>query len=182
MTRQAEATIISSEAPPQVGLSAASPLTLSEPTTFSVSDLFAHGPGLARERILELETAMRDAAARGTFKENTDEMPLEHFFIPGCYARQLTIPKGTILVGKIHRMPCFNVVLCGEITVLTEDGVKLIKAPAFFRSEANLKRVGYAHSDTVWINVHPTNEIDLDRLEEELILPSYAPSLVKEVA
>lgn len=136
-------------------------------------NLFCHDPGKARARILELEAMMNTAIAAGTAIDNADDLPLEHLFIPGGYARKLTITAGTLLVGKIHRFPCFNAVLTGDITVLTEDGVKRIQAPAFFRSEAGVKRVGLAHSDTVWITVHPSNETDLEKLEAEIIAPSY---------
>jgi len=143
----------------------------------TAADLFAHDPGAARARILHLEAAMRDEIARGALVETTHSMPLEHHFIPGAYARALTIPAGTLLVGKIHKHPCFNFVAAGEITVLTEDGVKTLKAGDFFRSEAGVKRVGLAHADTVFINVHPTTTTDLDTLERELTAESYGEFL-----
>lgn len=138
-----------------------------------VQALFSHELGTARDRILQAEEMMRAKIAEGGLVENTNEMPLIHNFIPGAYARELHIPAGTMVVGKIHRKPCFNVVMTGVITVLTEDGVKTITAPAFFRSEGGVKRVVYAHTDTVWINVHPTVETDLEKLEAELIAPDF---------
>lgn len=133
----------------------------------------AHGPIQAREKILALEAAMRAEIGAGNLVENTKAMPLEHLFIPGAYARALTIPAGTLLVGKIHKHACFNFVMRGEITVLTEAGTKTLKAGDFFRSEPGVKRVGLAHSDTVWVNVHPTEETDLDALERQLTADSY---------
>jgi len=139
----------------------------------SATELFAHDPGQARAKILALEAAMRTEIDRGTLVENTKTMPLEHMFIPGAYARSLTIPAGTLIVGKIHKHACMNFVERGEITVLTEKGTKTITAPAFFPSEAGVKRVGLAHTDTVWITVHPTELTDLDELEKELTADTY---------
>lgn len=133
----------------------------------------SNDPAKVREQILALEAAMRAEIAAGNAVEASHEMPLTHSFIPGCYARELKILAGYLVVGKIHRYPCFNVVLSGEITVLTEHGVKTIKAPAFFRSEGGVKRVGVAHTDTVWITIHPTDETDLEKLEAELICENF---------
>jgi hypothetical protein len=36
-------------------------------------------------------------------------------------------------------------------------------------SKPGIKRAGYAHSDTVWICIHPTDETDLEKLEEHFI-------------
>jgi quercetin dioxygenase-like cupin family protein len=130
-------------------------------------------PADMRGKILALESAMRLEIDRGALVENTKTMPLEHLFIPGAYARALTIPAGTLLVGKIHKHACFNFVMRGEITVLTESGTKTLSAGDFFRSEPGVKRVGLAHTDTVWVNVHPTEETDLDALERELTADSY---------
>lgn len=151
-----------------------------EPVTAGAQDisrlareLFFHDPGKARERIFQLEILLRENIKEGALVENTHDMPLVHHFIPGAYGRELHIPAGTILVGKIHRAPCFNFVNAGTITVLTEDGIKTITAPAFFRSDAGVKRVGVAHTDTVWITMHPTNETDLERLEAEITAPDF---------
>jgi hypothetical protein len=32
------------------------------------------------------------------------ELPVEHFFIPHVYARQMTIFKGAALVGRVHQL------------------------------------------------------------------------------
>lgn len=97
-------------------------------------------------------------------------LPLKHIFGDGLYVRDLTIPKNTLVVGKIHRKRTLNILLKGEITVLTEEGVKRLKAPLYFISPAGSKKVGYTHEETVWINVHATQETDLKKIEEEQIM------------
>lgn len=126
-----------------------------------------------RGPILAIEAAMQNEIVEGRLTEMVHTMPLSHHFIPGAYARELTIPAGTLLVGKIHKEPCFNFVSKGTITVVTEEGRKDITAPAFFRSEAGVKRVGYAHTETVWTTVHATEETDLDKIEDHLTYTTY---------
>ncbi len=102
------------------------------------------------------------------------EIPPVHHFSDGIYAREIMIPAGTVLTGKMHRTQHINVVSRGDITVWTERGMKRIRAPFTFVSQPGTKRAGYAHEDTVWTTFHsnPDNERDPVRLEEIFIIPS----------
>lgn len=97
----------------------------------------------------------------------------KHYFAKGLYAREITIPAGTLLTGKIHLTQHINVISKGDISVLTEEGIKRIKAPATIISPPGTKRVGYTHEETVWTTFHATEETDLVKLEEQLIAPSH---------
>ncbi len=118
-----------------------------------------------REKLAKLEAVL--------FAGPTIELPVKHHFSRGVYARELFIPKGTVLVGKIHKFSQIHMVLKGDISVLTEDGVKRVQAGATIVSPAGMKRAGYAHEDTIWMTVHGTHETDLQRLEDELIAASF---------
>jgi len=103
-----------------------------------------------------------------------DDLPLRHTFITGGYAREMTIPAGVLIIGHIHKDESFSVVTKGHITVLTEHGVCDIHAPTtVFASPAGTKRIGYAHTETVWTTIHVTDETDPDRMIEVLTVPSY---------
>lgn len=56
------------------------------------------------------------------------EFVVEHEFCDGMYLRKLHIPKGTLLIGKIHKQPCMNIVAKGDIAILTETGAKRVTA------------------------------------------------------
>jgi len=101
------------------------------------------------------------------------DLPIEHFFIPGVYARQMTIFEGTALVGRVHKHPCINIVSKGKITVTTDTGVRTIEAPYTFTSPAGTKRAGYAHEETIWTTVHLTDETDVDKIEDALGTVTY---------
>jgi len=126
----------------------------------------------AREKILKFEQAI--ASLPGAQFGDQDSCPLKHSFADEVYVREIFIPKGMLLTGKIHKHSHPNFLMKGEVSVFTEaDGVQRLKAPLSMISKAGTKRVVFAHEDTVWITVHVTNETDLDRIEEAVIAPSY---------
>lgn len=102
------------------------------------------------------------------------EMPVTHRFSRGVYCRELVIPKGTVLTGRIHKHSQINILLSGDISVLTEGGVKRLQAPVVFESPSGAKRAGFAHEDTVWLTICGTDTTDPDALEDELTTRSYA--------
>lgn len=108
------------------------------------------------------------------------EVPTEHFFANGVYARQITIPKGAFIIGKMHRFAQINTVSQGDISVLTDSGMVRMKAPFTFSSSAGTKRAGYAHEETVWITYVRTDSTDIDEIEEEIIIPSYEQFLLEK--
>lgn len=97
------------------------------------------------------------------------EILTTHYFAEGLYAREIFIPKGVLLTGKIHKTEHLNILSKGEITVWTEDGMKRLKSPYTLVSKPGTKRVGFAHEDTIWTTIHATKETDLEKLELELI-------------
>lgn len=101
------------------------------------------------------------------------EMPLRHFFAKGLYARELTIPKNCVLTGAIHKHQHINIVVKGDISVVTEEGVKRIQAPYVMVSEPGTKRAGFAHEETVWITVHACEATDVPAAEIELVTNSH---------
>jgi len=118
-----------------------------------------------RDKVLRLEDWLRQ------FPQLPEDV--HHHFAPGVYMRELRIPAGAVLTGKIHRTEHLNILAQGEISVLTEHGVRRLAAPCVIKSSPGIKRAGYAHTDVVWICVHPTTTTDLDKLEAELIAPSF---------
>jgi len=93
---------------------------------------------------------------------------VEHEVTDGMYLRKLFIPKGTLLVGKVHRKHCHNIVAAGDITVLTETGCRRIGAGFTGMSTPGTQKVGLAHEDTVFINVFHTDKTSLEQIEAEI--------------
>lgn len=121
-------------------------------------------------------SSMRDKVARlEEYLRQFPQLPeqLTHHFSDGVYARELLIPKGSVIVGKIHRYAHLNFLMKGDISVLTEHGIRRIHAPAVIASAPGIKRAGYAHEDTIWITVHATEETDLGKIEDQVICKSF---------
>jgi len=122
-----------------------------------------------RKKILGVEATIRNMP--GSLGE--DPFPLKHTFADGMYVREISVPRGFLVVTKIHKLdhPCF--VLKGDCSVLTEEGVKRIKAPYHMITKAGTKRIVYVHEDTVWVTVHKTDHKDLEKIEEEIIAKTF---------
>lgn len=105
------------------------------------------------------------------------ELVEKHYFAYGTYTRELHIPAGTVLTGKIHRESCINILSKGAMRVVTDEGEYDIEAPHTFVSGPGVKKAGYALEDSIWINVHPwdgePNEEALEAIEDAVIVPSY---------
>ena len=95
------------------------------------------------------------------------DAPVKHHFAPGLYARELFIPSGAILTGRIHKYENLNILSSGEMAVLTEDGMKRVKAPFTVVSPPGTKRIAYAFTDCVWTTILATDETDPDMIEQK---------------
>lgn len=110
------------------------------------------------------------------------DVPVTHHYAKGVYGREMFIPKGTIIFGKIHRYETLNILVKGDITVVTETGRKRITPPFVAVSPPGTKRGGYAHEDSIWLCIHGTNETDLEKIEKEVIAKGFNdPLLVEEL-
>jgi hypothetical protein len=118
-----------------------------------------------REKILELQESM---------------LPLQcghpeptHFFAPGMYLRELTIPAGMLVVGKTHKHAHFLMVLKGRAEVVSEFGREIVTAGYIGVSQPGVKRVVLAIEDTQFVTVHAnqSDTQDLDIIEAEHIEP-----------
>jgi hypothetical protein len=116
--------------------------------------------------IAELETQLKDL--------DQVDIPIKHHFSKDVYAREITIPKGTIVIGKIHKYENLNILSSGEITVISIDGAKRMKAPCTIVSSPGVKRIAYAHTETVWTTIHGTSETDVEKIEETFIAKDYS--------
>lgn len=94
----------------------------------------------------------------------------QHFFAPGIYARALTRKAGAFIIGHKHRQEHLNLLLCGRLRVYMDGKVNEIAGPSLpFISKAGVRKATFALEDSTLITFHPTQETDLDKLEDELI-------------
>lgn len=96
------------------------------------------------------------------------QMRVEHEVAHGMYRRTLFIPRDTLVMGKVHLQPCMNIVARGSITVLTEFGARRLGAGFCGASSAGIQKVGWAHEDTVFVNVFRTDLTDIPAIESSI--------------
>jgi hypothetical protein len=119
-----------------------------------------------RASIIALEQMMR--------LEKQVEIDVTHRFAGGIYSREITIPKGTLLTGRIHKFGHFDIMLSGDITVSTDNGeVKRLEGLHILEGQAGKKRAGYAHEDTHWITFHSAEERDPEEMYEFLTCENF---------
>jgi hypothetical protein len=136
-----------------------------------------------RQNILAVQDGISKMIEDKVIESTAKDCTLNHYFSPiddkyGCsaYAREIFIPKGTLIIGKIHRHKHLNIISKGKVTVFTEFGEKHLEGPVTFISEIGLKRSVFAVEDTIWTTIHLTEfagEENLNKIEQEIIAPNY---------
>jgi hypothetical protein len=105
------------------------------------------------------------------------DCPLVHSFGGGMYVREIFIPAGMMLTGKIHRHEHPNFLMEGTVSMITEDGgAQIMEAPQSMLSPAGCKRALYTHTPTWWITVHlnPNGHTEFnDAFEDEIVVQDY---------
>jgi hypothetical protein len=102
------------------------------------------------------------------------ETPVRHHFAPGVYAREMTIPRGTVVVGKIHKTLNLFIMVSGDLEVSTPDGPPVrLTGYNVLMTTPGTQRAVYAHEDSIVLNIHPTDETDLGKIEDQVIAKSF---------
>ena len=131
-----------------------------------------------REKITKLEKQGFDNKIWNS-KEETDKLnPVKHSFADGCYIREIFNPAGELLVTKIHKKEHPFFLMQGEMSILTEDGIKHLKAPYHGITKPGTKRIIYTHTDCIFITVHATKETDVEKIEEQVIAKDFQDPLI----
>jgi hypothetical protein len=81
--------------------------------------------------------------------------------------RTIFLPAGTAITGAMTNIA--NVcIVCGDITVTTDDGNKRFTGYHVLKADAGFKRAGFAHADTWWTTIWPTELVDAREMEDEM--------------
>ena len=101
---------------------------------------------------------------------------LRHYFGYKTYAREMTLKADDLVVGKLHRFPCINILSQGKVVVEGEFEAETYEAPFTWVSCAGTKRAIYALTDCIWTGMWhiPMDTQDLDEIETYLIADSYS--------
>ena len=89
------------------------------------------------------------------------DCPVRHYFAPGLFAREITIPAGTCLVGAVHKTENLAVLSAGRLRLVTEVGTSL-EPFAMAGAKNDDKRLGevYAKAGVKVVEMH---QADFDK-------------------
>ena len=124
-----------------------------------------------RANILALEAAMRQL--NGYDPEGKNICRITHYFAPGVYAREMWMPAGCLITGKIHKTEHLNMLSQGKVSVSNKGESITMTAPYTFVSPVGTKRAIYAHEDSTWTTIHATDLVDPDEIEAEIIAETF---------
>lgn len=133
---------------------------------------YAQRPAIRDYSLAEVETLEGTLLGNPSFKHV--ECPVTHTFAPGVYYREISMPKGAFIIGHCHKTEHLNVITEGRATVMFDGVVHEIVAPCVIKSGVGVRKVLYIQEDMRWATVHPTDETDLEKLEDLLITKSTA--------
>ena len=102
------------------------------------------------------------------------DIPLSHYFADGIYGRAMMLAAGVAFTGRVHKLRHLCILAQGTMVLTsTTSEPEEITAPHIFVAPPNTKRAGYAVTDCVFINVLPTNETDVETIENEFTSLDY---------
>lgn len=121
------------------------------------------------ERALTLDPVHNIEALESVMleQEQLDILTREHF-INGMYGREIVIPAGAMLTGRVYKDGYLDIMLSGDMSVATPQGAKRITGVNIMEAPPGRKRAGYAHTDTHWITVHRTDQLDPGDMLDQL--------------
>ena len=98
------------------------------------------------------------------------DTPITHHFSEGVYAREMFIPADTFVLGKLHKTRHLNIVLKGRCRVKVGGRQFDVVAPHTFESLPGEQKAVYTYEDTVWMNIHVTDETDIAKIEAKVVV------------
>jgi hypothetical protein len=119
-----------------------------------------------RKWIFDIEHRLNDSG-RQTFDRHSEDSPfkLEHTFTPGLYTRELSMPKGGLLISRIHIFEHPFILSKGEISIYDGEKVLRIKAPYRGITKPGTKRIIYMHDDSILTTFHVTDKCTLEDVD-----------------
>ena len=107
------------------------------------------------------------------------DMPVEHEFCAGLYARTMRLFGGCAYTGAVHKSDSFFVVRSGVLASTTDSGSVVLRAGDMHVSRAGSKRAVVAMTDCVVTTFHPNPEEARDpaALWEMFTEPAPVPAL-----
>jgi hypothetical protein len=93
----------------------------------------------------------------------------KHHFGPNIYIKEVTMPAGSLIIGKHHRMEHLCNMMSGRMIVVDSDGNRSeLIAPMTFMAKPG-RKIAYIIETVVFQNIYSTSETDIEKLENMLV-------------
>jgi len=125
--------------------------------------------------IAELSPLQQVEAIEQWIKDQPIQLEIEtnHYFAGGIYEREIIVPSGALITGKIHLTEHLAKLVKGTMSIYSDGGTKTITGPVTFVSQAGVKRLGYAHDECVFSTFHNVGEVtDVEAITKMLVIDS----------
>ena len=96
-----------------------------------------------------------------------------HYVNGGMYAREMVMPAGMVIIGKIYTQDHICIVTKGVIDVVDSFGKRRIKAPFTLTGKAGTQRVGITLEDTVWTTITATELKEPEAIMNSITTTDY---------
>lgn len=120
---------------------------------------------VARDKVFRLEAAL--------MKLPQVDCPVRNIFAAGLYAREMTLPAGTVITGAVHKTEHITVLSKGRVQLMRPEGVEEYAAPCTFISPPGMKNAVHVLEDTVWTTFHPNSD---DEKSVDVLVERYTTS------
>lgn len=129
-------------------------------------------------KLTRIDTVKDKRYAMLEYERQLKEMPqikleARHYIAGGMYARELFMPKGSSVTGKIHIKEHLCHVSFGHVTVVEDTKTYTVIGPCTFVGSAGSKRVLLMHEDTLWTAFHTTDKTTVEECEASLVTNDY---------
>ena len=125
------------------------------------------------EQLVTLPGAYGNPNTPGRSKDANKINPLKHTIVGGLYIREIFMPKGQLISTGIHKKEHPYFILQGDVSVLTDQGIKRVKAPYHDITKPGTKRLIFIHEDTIWITVHATEKESVEEILEDILAKDF---------
>ena len=92
-----------------------------------------------------------------------------HHFGPNLYIKEVTLPAGSVIIGKHHRHEHLCNMVSGRMIVVDSEGNRTeLVAPMTFMAKAG-RKIAYIIETVVFQNIYSTSETDIQKLEDMIV-------------
>jgi hypothetical protein len=93
----------------------------------------------------------------------------KHHFGPNLYIKEVTMPSGSVIVGKHHKIDHLCNMVTGRMIIVNPDGTRHeLIAPMTFMAKPG-RKIAYIIETVVFQNIYSTDETDIEKLENMFI-------------